>query len=66
MLIGHVEEAGHPEHVPALREQMTLLLDALRDDPGLQPVDLERLQAIATDPVDPGDHSVRWTETTHQ
>jgi uncharacterized membrane protein len=59
MLIVHVETAGRPEHVPALRRQIDLLLDALRGTTGLHPADLGRLEAIATD-ADPADHSSRW------
>jgi uncharacterized membrane protein len=59
MLIAHVQAAGRPEHVPALRRQIDLLLDALRTTPGLHPADLARLEAIATD-TDPADHSHRW------
>jgi uncharacterized membrane protein len=33
MLIAHVGTAGRPEHVPALRRQIDLLLDALRTTP---------------------------------
>ncbi|MGY1680139.1 DUF2254 domain-containing protein [Geodermatophilus sp. SYSU D01176] len=59
MLIAHVETAGRPEHAPALRRQIDLLLHALRTTPGLHPADLARLEAIATD-ADPADHSHRW------
>jgi uncharacterized membrane protein len=60
MLIAHVEQAGRREHVPALRRQIVLLLDALRAAPDLHPDDLGRLEAMATDAVDPADHSRRW------
>ncbi|SNX96978.1 Uncharacterized membrane protein [Geodermatophilus sabuli] len=62
MLIAHVEAAGRPEHVPALRRQIELLLDALRAAPGLHLADLARLEAIGTD-ADPADHSGRWPGT---
>ncbi|MGY1602472.1 DUF2254 domain-containing protein [Geodermatophilus sp. SYSU D00815] len=62
MLVGHVRAAGRPEHVPALRRQIELLLDAVRGAPGLHPADLARLEAIATD-ADPADHGTRWTST---
>ncbi|MGR6964004.1 DUF2254 domain-containing protein [Geodermatophilus sp. URMC 61] len=59
MLVDHVETAGRPEHVPALRRQVDLLLGALRTVPGLVPADLARLEAIGTGD-DPADHSHRW------
>ncbi len=59
MLIAHVQAAGRSEHVPALRRQIDLLLEALRSTPGLHRADLARLEAIATD-ADPADHSRRW------
>jgi hypothetical protein len=60
MLIAHVELAGRPELVPALRRQIDLLLDILRVTPGLHQEDLERLEATATARVDPADHSAHW------
>ncbi len=60
MLVAHVEQAGRPEHVPALRRQVTLLLDALRAAPDLHTEDLRRLEAMATDAADPADHSAGW------
>ncbi len=59
MLIVHVERAGRPEHVPALREQIDLLLDSLEKTPGIHPRDLARLRAVAADTTDPADHSHR-------
>ncbi|TDC67703.1 DUF2254 domain-containing protein [Actinomadura sp. GC306] len=56
MLIQHVTDAGRPEHVPALRRQMRLLLEAVDEQPGLHPEDRERLRAIARDTTDPADH----------
>lgn len=57
MLITHVEQAGRPEHVPALRRQMRLLLDAVEAEPGLHPEDRERLRAMADEATDPADHA---------
>ena len=57
MLIAHVRAEGHPEHTPALDRQMQLLLDAMRDRPGLHPEDLRRLQSLSSDETDPADHS---------
>ncbi|SNR69516.1 DUF2254 domain-containing protein [Blastococcus mobilis] len=64
MLITLVQEADRPEHVPALRRQMQLLLAAVEQQPGLHPEDLDRLRAVASgdDPADrsrPRQHS-RW------
>ncbi|GFG72344.1 DUF2254 domain-containing protein [Mycolicibacter senuensis] len=59
MLAGHVEEAGRPEHLPALREQADLLLDSLAKMPNLHPRDLARLRAIAANSTDPANHSRR-------
>lgn len=59
MLILHVEQAGRTEHVPALREQIDLLLASLDQTPGLHPRDLARLHAVAADTTDPADHSNR-------
>ncbi|GAA0594164.1 hypothetical protein [Actinomadura livida] len=56
MLIQHVEDAGRPEHVPALRRQMRLLLEALEEEPGMRPEDRNRLRAIASESTDPADH----------
>jgi uncharacterized membrane protein len=57
MLIAHVHAEGHPEHAAALHRQKQLLLEALRDQPGLHPEDLRRLQALSSDETDPADHS---------
>jgi uncharacterized membrane protein len=57
MLIAHVHAEGHPEHAAVLRRQMQLLLEALRDQPGLHPEDLRRLQSLSSDETDPADHS---------
>lgn len=59
MLIAHAEEHGLHQYVPALRHQIDLLLDALRDTPKLHPDDLARLEAMASDQTDPADHSLR-------
>jgi uncharacterized membrane protein len=57
MLIAHVHGEGHPEHAVALHRQMQLLLEATRDQPGLHPQDLRRLQSLSSDETDPADHS---------
>lgn len=57
MLIAHVREQGFPEHEPALRRQMRLALEAVQDQPGLHPEDLQRLQSLSSDETDPADHS---------
>jgi uncharacterized membrane protein len=59
MLIDHVERAGHPEHVPALRRQMRLLLQSVAATPGLHPDDRDRIDLMADDATDPADHSRR-------
>lgn len=59
MLIAHVEQAGRPEHIPALQEQADLLLDALAERSDLHPHDLERLRAIAATSTDPAYHNNR-------
>lgn len=59
MLIDHVEHAGRPELVPALRKQIEMLLGSLEKTPGLHPDDLARLHAIGADTTDPADHSNR-------
>ncbi|MGM0931104.1 MAG: DUF2254 domain-containing protein [Actinomycetota bacterium] len=57
MLIAHVHAEGHPEHAAALERQKQLLLEAARDQPGLHPEDLQRLQSLSSDETDPADHS---------
>jgi len=60
MLIAFTEEAGRPEHGPALRRQLRMLMDAVDQQPGLHPQDLARLRAVASDDVpDPADRSSR-------
>jgi uncharacterized membrane protein len=59
MLITHVEHHGQHQYVPALRDQIDLLLGALRDTPELHPDDFARLKAMASDETDPADHSLR-------
>jgi uncharacterized membrane protein len=56
MLILHVELADRTQHVPALRDQLDMVLDACRDGAGLHPRDLQRLAALADDRTDPADH----------
>jgi uncharacterized membrane protein len=57
MLADHVRTEGHPQRAGALHRQKDLLLEALRDQPGLHPKDLQRLRALASDETDPADHS---------
>ncbi|PFG38958.1 putative membrane protein [Georgenia soli] len=59
MLISHVQQHGLDQYVPALQDQIDLLLDALRDTPHLHPDDLARLEAMASEKTDPADHSLR-------
>ncbi|OBJ70247.1 hypothetical protein A5643_01290 [Mycobacterium sp. 1274756.6] len=58
MLIFHVEQHDRPEHVPALREQIDLLLEGL-DKADLTPHDLKRLRAVSMNAADPADHTYR-------
>lgn len=57
MLARHVTEQGHPERAHALRRQMQLLLESLRNHPGLHPEDLRHLESLSSDDTDPADHS---------
>ena len=57
MLIAHVDDEENPQHAQALHRQMRMLLEALRDQPGLHPEDLQRLQALSSNETDPADHS---------
>jgi hypothetical protein len=59
MLIDHVERAGRTEHVPVLRRQMRLLLEAAEGTPGLHSDDLDRLALMADGSTDPADHTRR-------
>lgn len=59
MLVHYTEEAGHPEHVPALRQQMSMLLETLDATPGMHPADLEHLRSLSSDATDPADHTRR-------
>ncbi|WP_199582731.1 DUF2254 domain-containing protein [Blastococcus sp. TF02-09] len=54
MLITLVREADRPQHVPALEQQMQLLMSAMDKQPGLEPEELERIRAVAfgQDPAD--------------
>ncbi|WNG88068.1 DUF2254 domain-containing protein [Mycobacterium sp. ITM-2016-00317] len=58
MLIDHVVGAGRTEHVPALRAQITLLMDAVAARTDIHADDLARLRAIAED-TDPAEHDLR-------
>ncbi len=57
MLIEHARSEGRDELVPALRRQIRLLMDAMTDQVGLHPADLERLQEIAQ-AADPAEHDL--------
>lgn len=57
MLIEHARTEGRDEFVPALRSQIRLLMDAMADQAGLHPADLERLQEISQS-ADPAEHDV--------
>lgn len=57
MLIHHVQTEKNPQHATALERQRTLLLEALSNQPGLHPDDLDRLQKLSSDETDPADHS---------
>ncbi|MGW9405117.1 DUF2254 domain-containing protein [Arthrobacter sp. NPDC055585] len=57
MLARHVTEQGHPERAHALHRQIQLLLEALRNHPGLHPEDLRHLESLSSDDTDPADHS---------
>lgn len=59
MLITHVRAIGRPQHVPALRRQMELLLQTVEATPGLHQNDLNRLRSMTDDCTDPADHSDR-------
>ncbi|OBK31077.1 hypothetical protein A5634_14645 [Mycobacterium asiaticum] len=57
MLIDHSRSIGREEHLPALRHQIELLMDAMATAPGLHPADLARLRAIADETAtDPAEH----------
>jgi uncharacterized membrane protein len=58
MLIAYLEDLGRPEHVPALREQVTLVLEATAQEPTLHPRDIAKLRALADNRTDPADHSL--------
>lgn len=57
MLIHHARTVGRPQHIPALRSQIELMMDAMAADPHIHPVDLDRIRTIATETVaDPAEH----------
>lgn len=57
MLIDHARTSGRPEQLPALRQQIDLLMDGMASAPGLHPADLARLRAIADETAtDPAEH----------
>ncbi|WP_197415996.1 DUF2254 domain-containing protein [Mycobacterium sp. GA-1199] len=57
MLIEHARSEGRGELIPALDRQIRLLMDAMAEQPGLHPADLERLEAISRN-TDPAEHDV--------
>lgn len=57
MLMEHVQEQGHPEHVGPLRRQVQLLTESLHCQSGLHPEDLRYLALLTSDETDPADHS---------
>lgn len=57
MLITHVREEDRPELVPALEQQMRMLVESLAERPDLHPEDLARLQSLTSEDSDPADHS---------
>jgi uncharacterized membrane protein len=59
MLTTHVQDAGRPEHVPALRRQVDLLLAAAEQQPGRRPEDADPLRAVSADATDPADRGHR-------
>ena len=57
MLVAHVHDQDCAERAAGLERQMRLTLEAVAEQPGLHPEDLERLQALSSDETDPADHS---------
>lgn len=57
MLVVHVVDNGRSEHVDALEEQIRGVIEALREDGGLRPEELARLEAISAGTSDPADHA---------
>ncbi len=56
MLVAHVQDAGHPEHLPVLRRHLALLRESVRTGQGVLPADVERVLRIADAAADPADH----------
>lgn len=57
MLITHLRDQGYPDLVPALQQQMQLLLDGLEAQKDMHPEDLRHLRSLSSDHTDPADHS---------
>jgi uncharacterized membrane protein len=57
MLIEHAHTVGCEQHIPALRNQIRLLMDAMAINPDIHPDDLGRLRTISKETVaDPAEH----------
>ncbi|MGE2714497.1 DUF2254 domain-containing protein [Mycolicibacterium litorale] len=59
MLISHAQNTDRPQYIPALRDQLRLLMDSVSAEPRLHPDDLARLQAISEAATDPAEHDRR-------
>ncbi|OBI72503.1 hypothetical protein A5663_00855 [Mycobacterium sp. E740] len=57
MLIEHVRTAGCEQYVPALQEQIRLLMEEMAERDDIRPADLQRIQAISKD-IDPAEHDL--------
>jgi hypothetical protein len=57
MLIVHVERAGRKQHVPELRRQLELLLEAVETQPGPHPRDVARMRARGDGSGDPAEQT---------
>ncbi|MGD7001633.1 DUF2254 domain-containing protein [Corynebacterium halotolerans] len=57
MLMDHVQDEDREHLVGPLQRQVRLLLESLREQPGLHPEDVERLYALVSEDTDPADHS---------
>ncbi|MFS0896790.1 DUF2254 domain-containing protein [Mycolicibacterium litorale] len=56
MLIAHVQATDCRRHLPALRDQLRLLMESVSADPDLHPDDLARIRAISESATDPAEH----------
>lgn len=57
MLIEHARTRGCEQYVPALQEQIRMLMDEMAGRDDIHPADLQRLQAISKD-IDPAEHEL--------